>query len=242
LNPDGPVDRQIGLLRLERPDATPIALIANYSMHGTALGPQNKLISGDAPGLVAAYVEEQIGAPMLFINGAAGNQAPIYSVQESYEAAHIAEFNVLLGDRILAANRAMTAVASDIRLRPGATTVETPRREGFGWDEGIGDYLEAGKGENGAIRLPGRFLIVNRDVALWSAPVELFCEISMGVRHRSPYPHTFYFGYANGWLGYLATRQAFAEGGYETHTCPFTEQVEDDLTNAVVSYLQGSVR
>jgi hypothetical protein len=242
LNPDGPTDRQIGLIRLERPDGTPIALIANYSMHGTALGPQNKLISGDAPGIVTAYVEEKLGAPMLFINGAAGNLAPIYTVQENFQAAHITEFNVLLGDKILAANRSITATASEIRLRPGEKVVETPRRKGFGWDPGMGDYLKAPEGETGLVRLPVRFLIVNRDLALWSAPVELFCEISIDVRNRSPYQHTFYFGYANGWFGYLATRRAFAEGGYETRTCPFTEQVEDDLANVVMPYLQGSVR
>jgi len=70
----------------------------------------------------------------------------------------------------------------------------------------------------------------------------MFCEISIGVRNRSPYRNTFYFGYTNGWLGYLPTRRAFAEGGYEIRTNPFTEQVEDDLTNAVHSYLRGSVR
>ena len=241
LNPDGPADRQIGLIRLDRLDGTAIALVANYSMHGTALGPQNKLISGDAPGAVTAYVEEKLGAPMLFINGAAGNMAPIYTVQENFQAAHITEFNVLLGDKILAANRSLTAVSA-VRLRPGEKIVETPRRKGFGWDPGIGNYLKAAEGESGTVRLPVRFLTVNDDLALWSAPVELFCEISMDVRHRSPYRDTFYFGYSNGWLGYLATRRAFNEGGYETRTSPFTEQVEDDLTNAVVSYLQGSVR
>jgi len=241
LNPDGPADRQIGLLRVERPDGSPIALIANYAMHGTALGPQNKLISGDAPGIVAAYVEEKIGCLVLFINGAAGNLAPIYTVQEDFEAAHITEFNVLLGDRILAGNRALV-VAPEVRFRAGQEFVETPRRKGFGWDASLGNYLEADKGANGIIRLPVRFLIVNEDLALWSAPVELFCEISMNVRDRSPFPHTFYFGYANGWLGYLATRKAFGEGGYETHTCPFTEQVEEDLTQEVVSYLQGHAR
>jgi neutral ceramidase len=64
----------------------------------------------------------------------------------------------------------------------------------------------------------------------------------MNVRDRSPFPHTFYFGYANGWLGYLATRQAFAAGGYETRTNPFTQQVEDDLTNVVTAYLEGHRR
>ena len=242
LNPDGPADRRINLIRLERPDGSPIALIANYAMHGTALGPQNKLISGDAPGIVAAYVEEKLGAPMLYINGAAGNMAPIYTVQEDFAAAHITEFNVLLGDRILAANRSITAATAEVHLRPGEQSVETPRRAGFGWDASLGDYLRAAKGEAGTIRLPVRFLFINDDIALWSAPVELFCELAMGIRDRSPFPHTFYFGYANGWLGYLPTRQAYHEGGYETVTNPFTEQVADDLTSNVLTYLQGHIR
>ena len=38
LNPDGPVDRRIGLIRLEKTDGRPLVLIANYPMHGTVLG------------------------------------------------------------------------------------------------------------------------------------------------------------------------------------------------------------
>ena len=56
LNPDGPVDRQIGLIRLERPDGSLIALVANYAMHGTVMSGQNLLIGGDAPGTVTAYL------------------------------------------------------------------------------------------------------------------------------------------------------------------------------------------
>src|SRR5918993_891694 len=78
LNPDGIVDRQIGLLRLERPDGSLIALVANYAMHGTVLGGRFMEVSGDGPGIVASYVEQKLGAPMLYINGAAGNLAPIY--------------------------------------------------------------------------------------------------------------------------------------------------------------------
>src|SRR3954471_10970785 len=49
LNPDGPADRQIGLIRVERTDGSPIAVIANYAMHGTAMSGANLLVSGDAP-------------------------------------------------------------------------------------------------------------------------------------------------------------------------------------------------
>lgn len=239
LNPDGPTDRQIGLIRLERADRSTLAVIANYSMHGTALGERNTLISGDAPGTVEAYVEEKLGAPMLYVNGAAGNLAPIYTVQDDFRAAHITEFNVLLGDRILAANRSLAPASANVRIREGERFVETPRRKGFGWDASLGNYLQADKGAAGTIRFPIRFVFINDDLAIWSAPVELFCEISMHVRSRSPYPHTFYFGYANGWLGYLPTKQAFPEGGYETETNPFTDQVAEDLTNTVLTYLAG---
>ena len=131
-NPDGPVDRQIGLLRLERPDGTPIALIANYAMHGTALGGQSVEISGDAPGAAAAYVEQKLNTPVLYINGAAGNIAPIYTVLPSPRAAHLGEFRVLLGDHILAANAKLTG-AADPKLRLLEKIVETPRRTGLGW-------------------------------------------------------------------------------------------------------------
>ena len=80
LNPDGPADRQIGLIRLERADGGLLALIMNYAMHGTVMNGQNLQISGDGPGTVTAYLESKLGAPVLYINGAAGNLAPIYSV------------------------------------------------------------------------------------------------------------------------------------------------------------------
>lgn len=240
LNPDGPADRQIGLLRIERQDGSLLALVANYAMHGTALGAANLLISGDAPGIVAAYLEEKLGAPVLYVNGAAGDLAPIYTVQRDFRAAHIREFNVLLGDKILAANRAIRHTTAEVRLRTGEVVVESPRRPGFGWDDSLKRYLRVTDSGVALVRLPVRFLFINDDIAIWGAPVELFCEIAVDIRSRSPFPYTFYFGYTNGSLAYLPTRQAFAEGGYEVRTSVFTEQVEEDLTKAVLSHLHGA--
>jgi hypothetical protein len=77
------------------------------------------------------------------------------------------------------------------------------------------------------------------DTAIWSAPVEMFCEIAMHVREQSPFSHTMYFGYTNGWLGYLPTAKGFEEGGYEPRTSPFSPQVEADVSHAVTTFLQG---
>jgi hypothetical protein len=242
LNPDGPADRQIGLLRLEKADGSLLALVANYAMHGTVLGGKNLLISADAPGTVANYVEEKLGAPMLYINGAAGNLAPIYTVYPDFESGHLSQFRGLVGDKIIAANQRMGPATSEVHFSLGATTVETPRKAGLGWAPDLGKYTRATSTGGTVVLLPIRFLRINNDIAIWSAPVELFCEIAMQIRSLSPFPYTFYFGYTNGWLGYLPTQAEFAYGGYEPSTSPYTEQAEGDVMRTVVNYLQGQTR
>ena len=81
------------------------------------LSGKNELISGDAPGVVAAYVEQKLGAPVLFINGAAGDAAPIYSVYPDPKSGHLGQFRVLLGDRISQANSRIGPGTRDVTLR-----------------------------------------------------------------------------------------------------------------------------
>jgi neutral ceramidase len=239
MDPDGPVDRRIGLIRLDKADGTPIALISNYAIHGTVMGGENLLISGDAPGVVAEYVEEKLGIPLLFINGAAGNIAPIYSQYANHKVGRLHQFKTLLGDKIIDANKFLTATTADVSLKTSAMTVETPRKEGLGWTDDLGDYTRTTKAGVNMVKLPIRFLQINDDIAIWSAPLELFCEISNEIRDRSPYPYTFYFGYGNGWLGYLLTAEEITHGGYEVTVSPYTPAAAKDLTDAVVNQLQG---
>ena len=91
------------------------------------------------------------------------------------------------------------------------------------------------------IRIPVRFMRID-DLMLWGAPVELFCEISMAVREASPFRNTFYFGYTNGWIGYLPTAEGFREGGYEPTTSPFTEKAEDDFRRGVINQIKAMAR
>jgi neutral ceramidase len=128
VNPEGPADRQLGVFRLERPDGSLIGLIANYTIHGTALGGGNTQITGDAPGFAAQYVERSTGVPLLFINGALGNVAPVHSVGSNIEDPRLKEYDRLLGEPILAAQAAISNATADVTLRLGKTVVETPRK------------------------------------------------------------------------------------------------------------------
>ena len=232
LNPDGPSDRRLGLIRLDKADGSPLVLIANYPIHGTVLGGQNLQISGDAPGVVSEYVEQKTGAPLLFINGAAGDQAPIYSVYPDFRSGKLSQFRVLLGDRILEANKQLKTTTAAVKLSATAAVVETARRPGLTFPDELKAYAPGD-----TVRLPIRFLKINKDIAIWSAPIELFCEVAMEIREKSKFKNTLYFGYTNGWLGYLLTSKELKNGGYEPRVSPYTAKAAEDLTRTVLQQL-----
>ena len=236
-NPEGPVDRQLGLIRLERPDGSPIGLIANYAIHGTCLHGGNTQISGDAPGWVSQYVESKLGVPLLFVNGAEGNVAPFPTVGNDITDPRIKSFENTLGDPILALNASIQECASDVSLRLSQTDIVTPRKEGLGWIEELADYARIVDGVD-HVRIPIRGLVINSDTAIWAAPLELFSEIAINIRQASPYARTMYFGLTNGSLLYLPTK-APPEGASEPNVSPFREQAEEDLTSGVSAWLTG---
>lgn len=57
-------------------------------------------------------------------------------------------------------------------------------------------------------------------VALLSTRGEPFVETSQQIAAGSPFPFTLFSGYSNGAFGYIPTREAFQEGGYETENTP----------------------
>ena len=54
------------------------------------------------------------------------------------------------------------------------------------------------------------------DFALVGFPSEIFCEFGLEVKRASPLPDTMVAELANGWHGYIPTKDGFARGGYET--------------------------
>ncbi|HZI52558.1 MAG TPA: hypothetical protein VFD56_02590, partial [Chitinophagaceae bacterium] len=153
------------------------------------------------------------------------------------------QFRVLLGDKILDANKKILSTSDSVKLFTGSLVVEGPRKTNLGWPSYLGKYSSTTKNGINMVKLPVRFLKINNDVAIWSAPLELFCEISNEVRDRSPFPFTFYYGYTNGWLGYLPAAEDWKHGGYEVDVVsPFTPVMSGTFTEAVVGYLQGEMR
>src|SRR6185369_14342434 len=77
INPDGPCDHEVLVVRLDSMDGKPLATLVNYACHPTIMGPPNRLITPDYPGVMKRVVEEAFGGKCLFLQGSAGDQGPL---------------------------------------------------------------------------------------------------------------------------------------------------------------------
>jgi neutral ceramidase len=75
-NPDGPIDRTVDVIRIDNLAGKPIAVVMSAACHTVVLGPKTLSYSPDFIGPARDLIEPAIGAPSLFLQGAAGNINP----------------------------------------------------------------------------------------------------------------------------------------------------------------------
>jgi neutral ceramidase len=128
-SPDGqPVDREIGILKVDDAQGRTRAVLINYACHPTVLGPDNLLASGDFPGMAIERVEERLGKASfaMYVNGAQGDISVGHSSELSAIGvitpgrtfARATELGRQLGDAVLSALPTV-ATREDAPLRFG---------------------------------------------------------------------------------------------------------------------------
>ena len=58
-------------------------------------------------------------------------------------------------------------------------------------------------------------IALGKDVAWVALPGEVFVELGLAIKKRSPFAHTFVVELANENIGYIPDRRSYAEGNYE---------------------------
>ncbi len=74
-----PADPSVGVMRIDRADGTPLAVLGNYACHAVVLGYDNLLISADWPGYASRALEADLGhdCVVLFSQGGSGDVNPL---------------------------------------------------------------------------------------------------------------------------------------------------------------------
>ena len=124
----GPIDPEIGILRLDRASGGPLAVVYNFAGHAYGGVPSGG-VSADFPGFASAVVEEGLGggAKALFLQGAAGDVTPI-RYKDVDAPPPTEQLGTMLGlSTLQAAGRISTR--EEAALAMISETVELPRRQ-----------------------------------------------------------------------------------------------------------------
>ena len=86
-------------------------------------------------------------------------------------------------------------------------------------------------------RVEVQVIALGDDLAWVSLPGEVFVELGLAIKRRSPFAHTFVVELANENIGYIPDRRSYAEGNYEPESARCAAGSGERLVAAAVSLL-----
>jgi len=122
----GPVDPEIGILRVDRMDGRPLAVVYNFACH-PLFGDPRGAITANFPGVASRVIEETLGndAMALFLQGAGGDVIDVF-FKDFNRPRDIEPLGAMLGLSTLEALRDIET--KDAKLSVISEIIELPRR------------------------------------------------------------------------------------------------------------------
>jgi neutral ceramidase len=209
--PFGPVDPEVGVIKVEDLQGRPRVLVMNYACHADVVC-QNYAISADYPGAATRKVEEAFGGGLncLFVPGAGGNVESliISSRRTGPDDPFKTDYSSIERVGGLLAFEAIKLARS---LSPPARVGTTIR------------YM------NDTLAFTGRFdrdaaydvhfstILINDDIVIATFPGEPFVQLQLDWKRKVDVAHPFLFGYTwhgGTWPNYVPDIKSAAQGGY----------------------------
>jgi len=242
VQPLGEVDYELRVLGVNAV-RTPRAALVYFGLHPAILAGDNWLYSADFPGYLAAAMRQLHGPDFVtaYFNGCCGNVNHLDYRDRTMGRGYTMTQRVgymLAVDACQALQSAAPIAGDELAVsseRAGLVRHKINEQE-LAWCRKVIQELAGGHAKGQVDGLPDEYWAVTRlrmhemqhdddfvevmvirlgDAAIVGLPGEIFCEYGMEIKRRSPARHTFVVELANDAIGYIPTREAFAQGGYE---------------------------
>lgn len=228
---DNIIDPEIGVIKITDTDDNLLAVIFNFPIHGTCLGDDNLLFSGDCMGYACKVIEETYDDQIiaLYVNGAEGDIAPNGSGFEGVESIGSSLANSVLSiiDDIPVVDELYFNSISRVETLPEPYFRPYFFDDNFpidltipltGWLHNITRFQ--------ALRLNNYVIVTIPGEAIVSIGLEL-----KDLAQEKGYEKAFIFGLTNDHLGYILTEEEYWQGGYEAGACFFGPEFHDIVVN-----------
>lgn len=231
-NPHGPVDRDVPLLRIDRPDGRLRALVFGCACHCVTLDGRNRQISGDYASFAQQHIEEQHpGVLAMFVPGC-GADANTHPRGGPEQTELVRQHGETLGREVCrTAAGPLEPVRGPLKLRLKWTDLPLEHSlsrdqlskiaaEGSYWRARNGKamlaMLDRGEPLPQHYRAPVALWQFGGDLTLVGLPGEAVADYVAMLRQALGPDRLWVAACSNESFGYLPTTQILAEGGHET--------------------------
>jgi hypothetical protein len=219
----GPIDPELGMLAFEDEAGALLAVLYHFTLHvNTHFGTH---VSADFPAVVAARLREAFGPQVITLHapGCSGdiNRPGRLTYREVGDRLADVMVPLLRGRKPLDSAGPIGMVKREITVPCRDLSVDQEERiAGSQWSPAAQEFFRR---ELAVMRREGITetkapLVAWRigDVAFAHIPGEAFVEWGLQLKEQSPFPWTYPVELSSDYLGYLVTRRAWHEGGYES--------------------------
>ena len=263
VRPTGPIDPDVPVVCLKSASAGSegklLATYVNFAMHLDTTG--GGQLSADFPHALASLMTRVQGPDCLtvFSTGACGdiNHIDVTRPEPQNGIEEARRIGTTLGGEVIKTLERLRPVpagplraASEVvmldlpQIKPGE--LEAARKTAVQFGKVRTSFIDRvqafkvldvhskqGKQQEGEVQV----IALGDEVAWVALPGEIFVELGLEVKRRSPYRTTIVVELANGYLGYIPTRRAYAEGAYEVVSARVAEGSGERLVETAVRLL-----
>lgn len=254
---EGPFDPELGVVRVEREDGTPLACLFSYGLHNTSVG--GTLVSRDWSGFTGDYLRRALQAeiPVIHFQGAQGNvnylnyrdpnQLRGYAI--AYQIAEILAGEIL---QVWSRLRPEAEAALDARAIVTAIADRPVTEADRAWAQevlqGPSDSVWERQFAREVMYIAGRppqqvdvqtMGIRLNESAIVTNPAEVFAEFGLQIKARAEFRHILMATLTNGYCGYVCTPESYRlprlEMGYEPRRTAFSSRLAEDAGERMVA-------
>lgn len=264
--PAGVTDPEVGLVLIEPPRepwrmVPALAAYVNFAMHPDTVGGAG--VSADFPGALARRLADYHGpgCVTLFANGACGNlnHLDVNWVREQKSRAEADRLGTILAASVFLTEKNLREIApaplrvksavvrlplapvTEAEVQQARLTVRTGNdstRDNFMKLVKAVQVLDVAAREGRPLEVEVQVIALGDELAWVSLPGEVFVELGLAIKRRSPFRQTMIAELANGSIGYIPDRRSYAEGNYEPVSARCAAGSGEQLVEAAVTLLE----
>jgi hypothetical protein len=229
VNPRGPADRGVPVLRVDDADGKPLAVLFGAAVHGTTLGGDNYQVCGDYAGFAQEYIlERHPGVQAMFLLGCAGDANPYprgtLELARQHGRALADEVCRVLDGKLRPVTGPLRIAFDrvDVPLQTSLTAEELKklaadkRSARAGVASRLLALLEKDEKLPTHYTCPVTVWQFGPDLTLVGLPGEVVVDYVLRLEKALGPIQLWVAGYCNDVFGYLPSARVLAEGGYET--------------------------